>query len=157
MKNELELWFDSLPTDEKLLLVRQLLNGIEHDLVKNQPAARPQQSLLIDDLPPIDGNFDFDAALQDFSPGVLDLAREQDIDALRLKDAADQFHTLLKKYGYVASPPSLRQLALAADKEDRERMYRERRRPTWHDWVSKEDEERAKAEETLLDLGDEGD
>jgi hypothetical protein len=147
--NDLEAWFEQLPTDEKLILVRKLLEGIESDLAKQAVPPNPKTDkqkktapVLSTDLPPLGDLADFNqyfSTKQSTQPSNIATESTQ-IDLLRLQDAAERFRQLLIRYGYVKSPPSLRDLVRQAQEAERLIAHQNRKRPAWYNWVSKEDE-----------------
>jgi len=135
--------FSALDPHQKLALVRRLLNDVEHELKLADNTKTVRQ------LPLLDGMDDIKDDWAEFDPAQLSRAghdaQEERIHAGRLRDAAEYYHKLLRKHGYLRSKPSLRDLAKAALEQESARAEAARPRPEWHDWVTKADEEAEQA------------
>lgn len=158
-EQEAREFFDHLPLDDRLRLVREILGDIEGRISRaraelngetpqlvlpeleavsepvppNPTREAPSRQSPTDDtiVPPPDEYADFDMA--ELTGGQM-----HTINSLRLMDAAAHYEKLLKKYGYVRRVPDpktiLRQEQEASQAKDR------RRKPdsAWAAWVAKD-------------------
>ena len=82
------------------------------------------------------------------------------VHRLRLMDAAAQYERLLKRYGYIKSPPGLGELGQRL-RQDQAANQNQRQGSSWADWVAKDQEtlDRPKAQpwQDWVVIGDEED
>ena len=139
-------FFEHLPLDDRLRLVRDILGDIEGRISRARAELNGESPQLVlpslealaeeEIVPTIPDNLDFSTAepLADLIGG-----QSHTILRLRLLDAAAQYEKLLKKYGYVEGVPDP-QLILKQEFEAAQDGRKQHKKPqtAWAEWVGKD-------------------